>query len=87
PEMVLAPAKNHKLHIRAERGSNRSKFPPSKTKKSLLPTFVSFSLFAVLFEAAKARLVLSDNRVRISRRGATALARDAAGIHKGCNPL
>ena len=85
--MVLALAKNHKLHIRAPRGLNRSKFPPNKPNNASIPILVSFSLFAVLFEAAKAKFLLFSNRVRISRRGASALAREAAGYVKGQPPL
>ena len=67
------------LAIRALRGLNRIKFPPSKPNNASNPTRVSFSIFAVLFEAAKARFLLSDNRVRISRCSASALARDIGG--------
>ncbi len=44
-----------------------------------------FSVFAVLFEAAKAMFWLSCDRVRVSRK--IALAREDAGICKGQPPL
>ena len=68
-----------KFAIRAKRGLNRSEFLPSRSNNTSNLTRVSFSVFAVLFEAAKAKVLLFSNRVRISRRGASALARDAAG--------
>ncbi|MBQ7319167.1 MAG: hypothetical protein IJW97_03175 [Clostridia bacterium] len=61
------------------RGLNRHKFLPNKSDNASIPILVSFSIFAVLFEAAKARFLLSDSRVRISRCQASALARDIAG--------
>jgi hypothetical protein len=45
-----------------------------------------FSVFAVLFEAAKAMFLLSGDRVRVSDRK-IALAREDAGICKGQPPL
>ena len=75
------------IYYPRSRGLKREKFSPSETKKPLLPKFVSFSLFAVLFEAAKAEFLPSGSRVRIRRREASALARAEAGICKGCNPL
>ena len=77
--MNIKPRKNPQTPYPRSRGSNRSKFPPSKTEKSLPPNRLRFSVFAVLFEAAKAEFFLFRNRVRISRCGASALAREIGG--------